>query len=78
MGRLLVVIYEILMRNILPDNSDLFQLVGPDKKILYQDGYLSFYLGVPRLMAGRAFRSKSSPLVPRGCGLSTAIPHASV
>jgi len=33
-------------------------------------------LGVPRLLAGRAFRSKSSPLVPRGCGLSTSIPHA--
>ena len=33
-------------------------------------------LGVPRQMAGWAFRSKSSPLVPRGCGLSTAIPHA--
>ena len=32
MSRLLVVIYEILMRNILPDNSDLFQLVCPDKK----------------------------------------------
>ena len=31
---------------------------------------------MPRLMAGRAFRFKSSPLVPRGCGLSTAIPHA--
>ena len=35
-----------------------------------------FTLGVPRLLAGRAFRSKSSPLVPHGCGLSTAIPHA--
>lgn len=26
--------------------------------------------------AGRAFRCKSSPLVPRGCGLSASIPHA--
>ena len=34
------------------------------------------FMGVPRQLAGRAFRSKSSPLVPRGSGLSTAIPHA--
>ena len=36
------------------------------------------FMGVPRQLAGRAFRSKSSPLVPRGCGLYTAIPHAGV
>jgi len=35
-----------------------------------------FQLFLWRAPAGRAFRYKSSPLVPRGCGLSTSIPHA--
>ncbi len=35
----------------------------------------SNYLGVPP-RRGRAIRCKSSPLVPRGCGLSATIPHA--
>ena len=32
-------------------------------------------LGVSRQVAGRASRSRSSPLVPGGCGLSTSIPY---
>jgi hypothetical protein len=30
----------------------------------------------PKLRKGRAIHSKYSPLVPHGCGLSVAIPHA--
>ena len=39
---------------------------------------LNIKVMVGRAPAGRAFRFKSSPLVPRGCGLSTPIPHANV
>jgi hypothetical protein len=41
-----------------------------------KDALNKYRIFIGRAPPGRAFRCKSSPLVPHACGLSAAIPHA--